>query len=429
MVQPDDFQRHYQETQAALEQRERDLTFLTRVGQELTATLDVQQVLDRLLQAVTETLGAEGSSVWLWEIDETGPLVCQAASHTGYQQKLVNLKVSPGQGVIGWVAQCKKSAIVPAPHQDSRFTPNIDSQIGFKTERILAVPLLVGDKGIGALEVVNKLAGNFNEHDLILVETLAASAAIAIENARLVEALREKTRELEQRNADLDAFAHTVAHDLKNPLGLILGTAMVLETDYQDLPEEMLVQHLGLIARNSRKANSLIEELLLLSELPSAEVYVEPLYMPSILHETQRRLSHLIQSYQAEMIVPEQWPEAVGYAPWVEEVWVNYISNALKYGGRPPRIELGAGEASNGYIRFWVKDNGIGLSPEEQARLFRPFTRFMHVRATGYGLGLSIVRRIIEKLGGKVGVESAGIPGLGSVFSFTLPKHKKTERR
>ena len=425
MIQSDGLQQRYQMARSALEQRERDLTFLTRVGQELTATLDVQQVLDRLLQTVTETLGAEGSSVWLWETDESGPLVCQAASHTGYQQKLVNLKVLPGQGVVGWVAQRKKSAIVPSPHQDGRFTPNIDSQIGFKTQRILAVPLLIGDRSIGALEVVNKLEGDFNEHDLILVETLAASAAIAIENARLVEALREKTHELEQRNADLDAFAHTVAHDLKNPLGLILGTAMVLETDYQDLPEETLVQHLGVITRNSRKANSLIEELLLLSELPSAEVFVEPLHMPSILNETQRRLSHLIQSYQAEMIVPDQWPEAVGYAPWIEEVWVNYISNALKYGGRPPRIELGAGGTCDGCIRFWVKDNGIGLSPEEQAQLFRPFTRFRHVRATGYGLGLSIVRRIIEKLGGQVGVESVGVAGHGSVFSFSLPKQKE----
>jgi two-component system sensor histidine kinase/response regulator len=120
----------------------------------------------------------------------------------------------------------------------------------------------------------------------------------------------------------------------------------------------------------------------------------------------------------------------VGHGPWIEEVWANYISNALKYGGSPPRIELGAdppppsppsggteGEAR--MVRFWVRDNGPGLTPEEQARLFTPFTRLEQVRAKGHGLGLSIVRRIVEKLGGQVGVESE--VGQSSTFSFTLP--------
>jgi len=138
------------------------------------------------------------------------------------------------------------------------------------------------------------------------------------------------------------------------------------------------------------------------------------------LGEAQRRLQYLIEAQNAELIVPVVWPQALGYAPWIEQVWVNYLSNALKYGGRPPRIELGAWE-KDGWITFWVKDNGDGLSTKEQARLFRPFTRIKQIRATGYGLGLSIVRRILEKLGGQVGVESAAEPGRGCLFSFTLP--------
>ncbi len=110
---------------------------------------------------------------------------------------------------------------------------------------------------------------------------------------------------------------------------------------------------------------------------------------------------------------------ALGYGPWVEEVWANYLSNAIQYGGRPPRVELGATEQADGMVRFWVRDNGPGLTPEEQARLFTPFTRLDQVRAKGHGLGLSIVRRIVEKLGGQVGVESE--VGRGSVFTFTLP--------
>ena len=95
------------------------------------------------------------------------------------------------------------------------------------------------------------------------------------------------------------------------------------------------------------------------------------------------------------------------------------MSNALKYGGQPPRVELGATEQEDGTVRFWVRDNGHGLTPEEQARLFTPFTRLDQVSAKGHGLGLSIVRRIVEKMGGQVGVESQ--VGQGSTFVFTLP--------
>ena len=100
-------------------------------------------------------------------------------------------------------------------------------------------------------------------------------------------------------------------------------------------------------------------------------------------------------------------------------MWANYLSNAIKYGGAPAIITLGAGPAEPGFVRFWVRDNGPGLSMDQQSQLFTPFTRLHTDRADGQGLGLSIVQRIIEKLGGSVGVES--IPGQGSTFYFTLP--------
>ena len=112
---------------------------------------------------------------------------------------------------------------------------------------------------------------------------------------------------------------------------------------------------------------------------------------------------------------------AVGYAPWIEEVWENYLSNAIKYGGQPPKVECGYEQLSDRIIRFWVRDNGQGLTEDEQKQLFVPFTKLSQVRVTGHGLGLSIVHRIIQKLGGQVGVESQ--VGQGSTFSFTLPAH------
>ena len=133
------------------------------------------------------------------------------------------------------------------------------------------------------------------------------------------------------------------------------------------------------------------------------------------------RLEMLIAERHAEIIFlyPDAWPVAVGYAPWIEEVWANYISNAIKYGGETPRIELGAMRQDDGLIRFWVRDHGAGLPPEKQAQLFKPFMRLGNLRIQGHGLGLSIVQRIINRLGGEVSVESQ--VGQGSTFRFTLP--------
>ena len=111
------------------------------------------------------------------------------------------------------------------------------------------------------------------------------------------------------------------------------------------------------------------------------------------------------------------WPVALGHAPWVEEVWVNYLTNAAKYGG--PTVTLGAETTADGQARFWVHDDGPGLSPEAQAQLFVPFSRVGALSVDGHGLGLSIVRRIAERLGGTCGVESA--PGRGTRFWFALP--------
>jgi signal transduction histidine kinase len=141
--------------------------------------------------------------------------------------------------------------------------------------------------------------------------------------------------------------------------------------------------------------------------------------MAAIVASAQDRLSHEIEEHQVEISVPAEWPVATGYGPWIEEVWVNYLSNGIKYGGEPPRLSLGATRQPDGSVRFWIRDNGPGIAPEDQARLFIPFSQLNQVRANGHGLGLSIVRRIVERLDGKVGVASQ--VGKGSIFAFTLP--------
>jgi signal transduction histidine kinase len=165
--------------------------------------------------------------------------------------------------------------------------------------------------------------------------------------------------------------------------------------------------------------HSIIEELLLLAGVRKTEVARLPVEMAAVVSGALQRVSHMTAEYAPEIVLPDAWPVALGYGPWIEEVWANYLSNAMKYGAKPPRLELGA-DTVDDKVRFWVTDNGPGLTPEQQSRLFTPFTRLHQARATGQGLGLSIVRRIMEKLGGEAWVESE--PGKGSRFGFTLPR-------
>ena len=240
--------------------------------------------------------------------------------------------------------------------------------------------------------------------------------------ARNITERKRAQQEQEKLIKELDAFARTVAHDLQSPLARIIGFAELLEVDDAAISPEQARNYLQLIAQNGRKMSNIIDELLLLAGVRQRTVKLQPLNTGSLVAEAQERLRDLIKDYQAEIILPENWPLALGYGPWVEEVWVNYLSNAIRYGGQPPRVELGATLLPDTImVRFWVKDNGAGLTTEEQAQLFLPFVQLSQVQTKGHGLGLSIVRRIVEKLGGQVGVESEGMSGLGCIFSFTLP--------
>lgn len=236
------------------------------------------------------------------------------------------------------------------------------------------------------------------------------------------EVIHSVRMRLEKRELldELDAFAHTVAHDLKNPLGSLYGRLELLDMAVDEADPATLHRHAGEAVKAARRLGEIVDELLVLAGVRQQAVHPEPLDMEVITAEALARVEQVLRDSAAQVVRPETWPTAAGHGPWVTQIWANYISNAAKYGGEFPRIELG-GELreEQGRTRYWVKDSGPGLSAEAVAKLFVPFTRISSVRAKGHGLGLSIVRRIAEKLGGSVGVETS--PGQGAKFWFELP--------
>ena len=249
------------------------------------------------------------------------------------------------------------------------------------------------------------------------VEEVIARVHTHLALQEMRQRLQQQNKQLQEQNKELNAFAHTVAHDLKNPLAQITGSLSLVQ-EYAPTLEEDLREALQISIGASHKMRSIIDELLLLASIRKEAVQTAPLNMADIIKQALSRLQPMLDEYQPKLLIPDEWPLAQGHGPWIEEVWANYLSNGLKYGGHPPRLELDAAPQSDGMIRFWVRDNGPGLSLQAQAKLFTEFTRLDQIRVQGYGLGLSIVRRIMDKLGGQVGLESE--PGQGSLFYFTL---------
>ncbi len=236
-----------------------------------------------------------------------------------------------------------------------------------------------------------------------------------------LEELNRVNQELGAINTDLKAFTSTVVHDLKTPIASIYGYTYLLKEKLQATSSAQL-DAIEQIEGSANKMAEIIDELLLLANIGATEVQFQPIRMDRVVESSIQRLESMVQETSAEIEMPESWPAALGYEPWIEEVWVNYISNALKYGGTPPKIVLGA-EENREKIRFWVQDNGNGIAAEDHAFLFKEFTRLQGSEAEGHGLGLAIVRRIVDKLRGEVGVDSR--LGQGSTFYFTLPMDKK----
>lgn len=318
-----------------------------------------------------------------------------------------------------------------------RVTAVADGLSGFAAAKAEPPAVILTDlamPGLGGFELIERLHA---EPELRPVPVIVISARVDRASTRRgmelgaddfitkpfteEEVLHSIAARLEKRELleELDAFAHTVAHDLRNPLSTLLGRLDLLAMKLGQADEALLRHQLEEAAISARRLNEIIDELLVLSGVRRQPVAAQPLDMAAALAEAESRLEALFRETGAEVVArASAWPDAVGHAPWVIEIWVNYLSNAAKYGGAPARIEVGAERTATGG-RFWVQDRGPGLDAAAQARLFVPFARISTVRAKGHGLGLSIVRRIAEKLNGTAGVTSA--PGQGARFWFELP--------
>lgn len=224
--------------------------------------------------------------------------------------------------------------------------------------------------------------------------------------------------ELLERNRELDEFSHIVAHDLNSNVYGIVGSCEALLNPDSNLSEVQKKEFLEYILKSGYKMSHIIQELLLFATMKKGDVHYITIDMVPIINEAISRLKFNIKECSGEITIQEPLHQSKGYAPWVEEIWLNLISNALKYGGKPPVITISSQKFSN-HIEYHVSDNGEGLSQAEFKKIISIRHKENKRIAKGHGLGLEIVSRILDKLDGNIKV-SASESG-GTTFTFALP--------
>lgn len=401
---------------------------LAQVASRLSANLELEQTVEVIFEETLRATGRSFAAIFNYNPKEQRFLLWhEAGDFAGIKQLYQPLPASQIQQLL--TGQNQPLLVDTAQAAPDWPEAAVLEQAGIHS--LAHAPLIYKQKLIGLLSIGTTGATEpMSDAELGLLQGIADQAVMAIQNGRLYREVQEYNNELESRvaqrtatlqarNEELDAFAHTVAHDLKMPISHIVGLAETVTSKFEGLPKTDLMRYLAIIQQSGHKMSSIIDALLLLAGVREMDVPVKPLDMAAIIEEARQRLAHLNRQYGVTVILPDEWPLALGYAPWIEEIWVNYMSNGMKYGGHPPKLTLGATPLPDNMIKFWIQDNGVGITPEIQEQLFVPFTQVNLRHDSGYGLGLSIVQRIAERLDGEVGAEN--LPGEGGLFWFTLP--------
>jgi light-regulated signal transduction histidine kinase (bacteriophytochrome) len=239
-------------------------------------------------------------------------------------------------------------------------------------------------------------------------------------NEELESRINLRTAQLETATREMEAFAYSVSHDLRAPLRGITGFASILEEEYSSKLDAEAIRITTVIINNAQKMGRLIDDLLAFSRTSRQDMIKTTIPMPSMVQAVTEELTAGMDASSIEWEV-HPLPKVRGDIAAIRQVWVNLLSNALKYsaGRRPARIEVGSYH-HEGQIAFFVKDNGVGFDNKYKSKLFRVFQRLHGAdQFEGTGIGLALVEKIVSKHGGSVWAE--GAPDNGACFTFSLP--------
>jgi two-component system NtrC family sensor kinase len=410
------------QSEQALRRRNQELAALIEISRVVTSSLDLDEILKATIQGIQGILQVEAGSLVLVD-EETDKLVFRTTFSPG-RGWLSGRTIPPGTGIAGYVVQSGGPKLVNNVELDPHFSAEADEETGLTARSILCVPLAVHDRVIGAIQVINKLDGEFSERDLELLQAMAASVAVAMENSNLYSELTDFAGELERSQAQLvqaekmaaiGRLAASIAHEINNPLQAIHNSLHL--SLHQNLEDDKRLQFVRMAQDEVQRLIEIVQRMLDFyrpSRGGAAPTDINSI-VQNVLALAQKRLEH--GGVRVHTRLTPDLPPVPLVADQITQVFLNIVINAVEAmpSGGDLHIETMLSESGAwAVVRF--HDTGAGIPQEQIANLFEPFYT---TKADGTGLGLAISYGIVERHGGEIDVSSQ--PGKGTTFVVRLP--------
>jgi signal transduction histidine kinase len=378
---------------------------LLDISKDLVSNHDLSTMLNKITSTACKLSNSEASSILLYN-ERVKELYFQSA--TGLDEPVMHGLVVPLDGSIaGWVVKQGKTVLINDVHNDPRFFEGIEKKTQIITRSLVGIPLIVQEKVIGILEVINHRNGGFGEYEIEILTILGTQAALAIENTRLFQ--------------QSDQISELV-HEIRTPLSSIRTAAFLLQQS--EVSKEQRLSYSKTIYSEAQRLSDMATTFLDLARLESGRTSFKPSWinlqvlvddvLEIFFNQTEDSRINLTSTITAE------YPEIYADRDKLKQVFINLVSNAIKYNEKGGHIIISAKILENEHL-ITVKDDGMGMSPEIVNHLFERFYRSHRTedQIQGTGLGLSICKKIIENHNGRVTVKSE--PNFGTEFEIWLP--------
>jgi len=402
------------------EQRNHQLQSLYAVASAAARSLDTGVLMQVALETTIEILGVDAGRFYV--IDEQSGRLRLAAHHGIPEHELARIaEYAMGEGIVGRIATESRplmfSDIESDPSYLSVARGAIGQRLGFRSAG--GLPITVKDRTVGVVYVYGRRVREFSTRDIELFSAIGAQIGFALENSRLFGELSNKAAELERSNSELQNFAYIASHDLQEPLRMVASYMQLLSRRYKGKLDSDADEFIRFAVDGAQRMQSLINALLSYSRVGTQGKAFELTDCEKVLDGTLASLKKAIEESDAE-ITRGALPTVMGDPAQLGQLFQNLIGNAIKFRnhGRPA-VRIAAERRGKEWL-FSVADNGIGIDAKYAERVFVMFQR-LHSKDDypGTGIGLAVCKKIVERHGGKIWVES--VPGAGSRFYFTIP--------
>ena len=448
----------------SLAQTERDgkknVELLSEIGREITSSLDIETIFDKLYEHVNQLADADVFGVGLYHA-ERHEIEYRLAIEKGKRYAPYTRDTTDRNQLPVWCIEHREPVFInDLAAEHSRYIATYkessqaleDGTMSQEPQSVIYLPLISKDRVFGVITIQSLNKGAYTEHHLNVMRSLAAYTAIALDNADAYRQLNEHEHEIrrlfedaqqaraiaEEADAAKSAFLSTVSHELRTPLTSVLGFAKIIKKRLEDrifpiivAPEPRIAQtirqiddNLGVVISEGERLTKLIDDVLDLAKIEAGKLewHVEPVSMAEVVERGTAATASLFEPKGLRLVteITEGLPVVTGDRDRLIQVVINLISNAVKF--TPAGTVTCRAERRGGEIIVSVSDTGVGIAPADQPKVFERFKQVgdtLTDKPKGTGLGLPICREIVDHHGGRIWVES--VPGQGSTFRFSLP--------